>query len=362
MRIERPILILDKEQVIANIHKMAAKAKKHNLFFRPHFKTHQSRVIGAWFRDAGVTGITVSSVEMAEYFAKVGWKDITIAFPCNILEIDKINDLAEECDLDILLVNPEVIEHLRSGLKSKLSYFIEVDNGYHRTGVDPKDTAEIDRILSAAEGCEYLSFKGFLTHSGNSYQATEKLELEKIHQDTLDMMRDLKDRYIEKYPELMISIGNTPCCSQLEDFSGIDEIRPGNFVFFDLMQEQLGSCRMNEIAVALACPVVAKNEERLEIAVYGGGIHLSKEYILNDNGDRVFGRIVLFSESGWSEPVPDAVMTTLSQEHGIIKVQRELFEQLNIGDVIGILPVHSCLTADAMGKYMTLDGEIIGHL
>jgi len=76
----------------------------------------------------------------------------------------------------------------------------------------------------------------------------------------------------------------------------------------------------------------------------------------------VFGRIVLFSESGWSEPVPDAVMTTLSQEHGIIKVQRELFEQLNIGDVIGILPVHSCLTADAMGKYMTLDGEIIGHL
>ena len=42
---------------------MAASGK---LSFRPHFKTHQSAEIGSWFRDFGVTRITVSSRESAD--------------------------------------------------------------------------------------------------------------------------------------------------------------------------------------------------------------------------------------------------------------------------------------------------------
>ncbi|RLD73544.1 MAG: alanine racemase, partial [Bacteroidetes bacterium] len=79
--IQTPTLILNKALVLENIQFMAEKARKHHLSFRPHFKTHQSAEIGNWFKDAGVDKITVSSVSMAEYFAKHGWKDITIAFP-----------------------------------------------------------------------------------------------------------------------------------------------------------------------------------------------------------------------------------------------------------------------------------------
>ena len=70
---------------------MAAKAKNNNIIFRPHFKTHQSKKVGEWFREEGVDKITVSSVSMAKYFIEHNWKDITIAFPFNILEIDDIN-------------------------------------------------------------------------------------------------------------------------------------------------------------------------------------------------------------------------------------------------------------------------------
>jgi len=68
--IQKPTLVLDKERCLRNIRKMAEKANKHNLHFRPHFKTHQSIEIGRWFRDFGVKAITVSSVEMAQYLAK----------------------------------------------------------------------------------------------------------------------------------------------------------------------------------------------------------------------------------------------------------------------------------------------------
>ncbi|MFC1887936.1 alanine racemase [Candidatus Cloacimonadota bacterium] len=362
MKLTKPTLIINKEQVIANIEKMAGKARSHNLFFRPHFKTHQSKMIGELFRDAGVTGITVSSVEMAEYFREAGWQNITIAFPCNILEVDKINRIAKECDLKILIVNKEAVHFLQERLTNKVSFLIEIDNGYHRTGIDAYELDRIDEILQVAKGNELLEFKGFLTHSGNSYLAQSKAELKLIHQETLKQMEVLKKHYCDKFPDLITSLGDTPCCSVLDDFGSIDEIRPGNFVFYDLMQEQIGSCEIYEIAIALACPVVAKNADRLDIAIYGGAIHLSKEFILEGAGNKVFGKVVLFDENSWSEPVAETSVVSLSQEHGIIRASKWFFDQVKIGDVLGILPVHSCLTANLMRKYVALDGLNIDHL
>ncbi len=74
MRYIRPTLLIDKRKCISNIEFMASKATRHNLFFRPHFKTHNSITVGNWFKEFGVSGITVSSVEMAQYFIKAGWK------------------------------------------------------------------------------------------------------------------------------------------------------------------------------------------------------------------------------------------------------------------------------------------------
>jgi len=81
--ITRPTLLLDEERARRNVERMAVKAGRSGVLFRPHFKTHQSAQIGGWFRERGVSKITVSSVKMAEYFAGQGWDDITIAFPAN---------------------------------------------------------------------------------------------------------------------------------------------------------------------------------------------------------------------------------------------------------------------------------------
>jgi len=58
---------------------MAARARQFGLHFRPHFKTHQAAALGDLFRAEDVTSITVSSLHMARYFARNGWRDITIA-------------------------------------------------------------------------------------------------------------------------------------------------------------------------------------------------------------------------------------------------------------------------------------------
>jgi D-serine deaminase-like pyridoxal phosphate-dependent protein len=362
MRITRPTLLLDKQKCLKNIEQMAAKAARNKLIFRPHFKTHQSKEIGEWFRDFGVNKLTVSSVQMARYFASAGWNDITIAFPFNLREMYEINELAEKITLNILLIHPESVEFLKTNLKHEVGVFIKIDCGYHRSGIMTINHEEIDFLVQSIAKLDKLKFKGFLTHSGHTYQAYSIKQILAIHETVKYKMSLLKKRYKMQFPEVLISIGDTPSCSLAEKFTSVDEIRPGNFVFYDVMQYKKAICKTNQIAVVVACPIVSKNKQRNEIIIYGGGVHLSKEFVLRNDGSKNFGLVVNLNKNDWSAPITGVHVASLSQEHGTIKVPLGKFEKFQIGDLVGILPIHSCMTANLMGEYQTLDGEILEHM
>lgn len=359
--IKTPTLLLDERKCRANIRSMADKARSRGCVFRPHFKTHQSRAIGAWFRAVGVDRITVSSLSMARYFARDGWRDITVAFPVNVREIPAVNELARRIRLNLLVADPGAIAFLNRRLEHRCGFFVKVDTGYHRTGIRAGDRAGLRRLLGLVRNPR-LEFRGFLTHAGHTYAAGSAAEILRIHGQTVRQLAGLKRRFSAAYPELIVSLGDTPGCSLAEDFRGVDEIRPGNFVFYDVMQARLGACRPAQIAVCLACPVVARDHRRRELLVYGGAVHLSKESLAGRDGRRIYGLAVALGERAWSDPLPGWRVTHLSQEHGIVRTDARGFERFRVGDLIGILPVHSCLTADLMGEYRTTQGGRIERL
>ena len=341
---------------------MAEKARRAGLLFRPHFKTAQSRKVGQWYREQGVKAITVSSVKMARYFADAGWKDITIAFPVNILEIDEINLLAEEISLGLTILDASTVMFLNNHLEHPVHAMIKIDAGYGRTGIKAENTDDIDEILNAIENGEKVWFEGFLAHAGHSYKATGKKEVDAIHDQTRNALLNLKNRYQEDWPDLKLSFGDTPSCSLRTNFEGLDEMRPGNFVFYDLVQAGIGACKTSQIAVAMAVPVVAIHADRDELIVHGGGVHFSKDVLPAKDGGNLFGRVVKFGKDGWSDPVPNTYVRSLSQEHGIVKLPKGKAKAYKIGDVLGVLPVHSCLTANLMRGFKTLSGETVDHL
>ncbi|MCK6616247.1 MAG: alanine racemase [Cyclobacteriaceae bacterium] len=357
--VTKPTLLLDKEKCLRNISRMAEKARRHHVRFRPHFKTHQSHEIGRWFREYGVEAITVSSLSMARYFAADGWNDITVAFPANVHEYELINKLAGKINLNLLVESPAVVRMLQERVHQPLGLFIKVDSGYHRTGVDPSDKPLIDSLLLEIKNAAF-SFRGFITHAGHSYKARSRNEIEKIHRSSLEIMRSVKEYYQSKYPDVLISVGDTPSCSVLEDFTGVDEVRPGNFVFYDVTQSIIGSCLLDEVAVCMACPVVSTHRQRNEVVIYGGSVHFSKDSV-TENGRVLFGKVVRLSEDGWLVEPTTLFVKSLSQEHGIIGGSAEEIKSIEEGDVLGILPVHSCLTADCMGEYLTTQGEVVRH-
>jgi D-serine deaminase-like pyridoxal phosphate-dependent protein len=356
--IQKPTLLLNHQRASENIRKMADKAQRSGVRFRPHFKTHQSAQVGEWFRDFGVKAITVSSVEMAQYFAQHGWQDMTIAFSVNILEIASIEQLASRINLGLLVESIETAHFLAKNLMAPVNVWLKVDVGYGRTGIPWPDYDKLVALAKQVEKTSHLSLHGLLTHSGHTYRARSELEIQAIYRDTVSKMRAVQENLAMAGVEpVELSIGDTPSCSVVADLSDVDEIRPGNFVFYDVMQLQIGACREEDIAVAVACPVVAKHPERHQLVIYGGAVHLSKEFIVEDNA-QIFGYVARLKDDGWGSRLENAYVSSLSQEHGIITAGDDTISQIKVGDVLVILPVHSCLTVNLLKKYQTLGGEV----
>lgn len=359
MEIKHPTLLLDTDRCKANIKFMVERAEKHNLSLKPHFKTHQSRKTGEWFREAGISGITVSSIAMAEYFSSAGWKDITIAFPANILAADQLNALAEKADLTILLDNKVTPGLLNRKLKNPVNVLVELDAGSRRTGLEAENHILIKEVVNIVKASDHLRFGGFYSHFGHTYSCRGKEQVRQVFSQSLEKINKMMETC--GYDNVALHIGDTPGCSLAEAFPGITALTPGNFVFYDVMQQNIGSCNYDNIAVAMACPVVSKNSGRKEVCLHGGAVHFSKDNI--KSGDEIiFGQLVHLSENGIGEVIEDARIVAVSQEHGIVRLPAELFEKIQIGDVVGVLPIHSCLTAECMGVYHDFSGNVIDHL
>jgi D-serine deaminase-like pyridoxal phosphate-dependent protein len=357
-QISSPTLLINETITRANLQKMAQKAAEQGKILVPHWKTAQSRTIGRWAKEYGIKEVTASSIHLAEYLCEQGWDRIHIAFPFNIREIPRLNRLASKQRLSLQLVNAASTKALAEGLTAQVDFFIELDAGYGRTGVQLSDSNGLEAILWEAARTDKLQFRGFYIHPGHTYYGKDTA---KIHQESKDALAQMKAKYRNRYPNLITRLGDTPGCSVMEDFGEVDELGPGNFVFFDLMQVQLGSCQKEDIAVCLAVPVVDIQAGRKEILIHGGGVHLAKDVLLGADGSKNFGEVVLLTENGWTLPGHHSYVKSISQEHGIIQASEELLASVKVGDVLGILPVHSCMTADCMGAYLSLDGMWIDH-
>lgn len=367
----RPGVLVNEDQARKNIRAMLGKADQAGAVFRPHFKTHQSADVGQWFADEGINAITVSSVAMAEYFSVHGWNDITIAFLLNPLEWPRIEMLAQNLaarggKLGLTVDSPFTAASISRRPEAPLDVWIKVDAGYGRTGVSWQDEATLNAIIETL-GAEHRPV-GLLVHSGDSYHARSVKEIENIWTLTRNRLEAARQK-LNMVNELSLSVGDTPCCHSVDDLSGVQEIRPGNFVFFDLMQWTAGVCRTHELAAAAVCPVVGLYPEKGRIVLHGGAVHLSREFLIGGGGKPVFGYLGTLrrnDDNSISQKIfSDLPVTSLSQEHGTVEIQNSFqsgVENLQIGDLVLVWPVHSCLTCDLSSEYRALSGTLLNKL
>ena len=341
----RPILVVDRGRAERNLARMAAKARAAGVLFRPHFKTHQSAEIGSWFRAHGVEAITVSSLDMAWYFQEQGWRDITLAMVLNPVLIPELNRLAGLVKLGVLADSMEMLDRLGREQENPLRVWLKLDTGYRRTGLDAEDRNELKLAAATLKAWPNLEAAGVLNHCGQAYRCADRaaiLELYRENTARLDRVRRLLEDILQC--KLLLSVGDTPSCNILTDFAPADEIRPGNFIFNDLMQLANGSCDESDLALAVACPLIGRYPQRAEIVMHGGAVHLSREFIKGRQERPCFGLAARLSAVGWG-PLSSAAVASLDPDFGAIP---------DYGEALAVIPVHACLAVAGVNYYHCL--------
>ena len=356
---QKPQMVVDLRKAVANIVRMSDRMRRNGVLFRPHFKTHQCAAIGEHFREAGVSAITVSSLEMAAYFADHGWRDITLAVPVNHRQLCAINRLAQRIRLNLLVDCVASAKALNQALDATTPVWVKVDVGYGRAGVKWHDEQGVLDLVRVIERADRLAFAGLLTHSGHTYACRGREQVAELFDEGRERMLGLKEALADQGIAAKLSVGDTPSASLVEDLEGVDEMRPGNFVFYDVLQSQVGSCRAEDIAVAVACPVIGRYEQDLKILVYGGSVHLSKDSVTIE-GQRLFGQLALPTSEGWQAvPLSEAQVFSCCQEVTQVKISRAVMERIDLGGLVYILPAHACLAADIYPRYVTTRGQVM---
>jgi D-serine deaminase-like pyridoxal phosphate-dependent protein len=305
--------------------------------------------------------ITVSTLAEARAFGKHGFSDITYAVPIEKGKFeDAIDILMSGVKLNLLTDDTDTVRALdiaagKAGVT--LDLFLKIDCGTHRVGVEPHaaEAVEVPRLISDSKN---LNFAGILTHAGHSYNAASKEEILAVARHERDLMAELAERLRNESIEVpTVSIGSTPTISLIDHLEGIDEIRPGNYIFFDNFQATLGSCGFEDTALTVLTAVVHKDNGRRRLVVDAGAIALSKDRgPVGIDPHCGYGRVLDLEGNDTGMRV-----TGMSQEHGEIEAgDRPEFDRLKVGDRLRILANHSCLSAAQHSHYNVIEnGEIV---
>jgi D-serine deaminase-like pyridoxal phosphate-dependent protein len=359
--IKTPSLIVDYQRMKRNAEAMTARARDLRVALRPHVKTHRCLEI-ARIQTAGNTGgIMVSTLSEAHFFARKGFSDITYGVGIErgkFAEAFALANLIER--FSVLTDDAETVRELNDTAKNenaKLDVFVKIDVGAHRCGVEPhtKEAFDIPRLIGDSSN---LRFAGILTHAGQSYHAGSPEKLLAVARAERDLMRNLAEELRGQGLTVpVVSIGSTPTMSAIDELTGIDEFRCGNYIFYDAFQATLGSCRFSDCALTVLAAVVHRDPVRKRIVVDAGAVALSKDRgAVEFDAACGYGRVY--------DPAGNDLnlrVESLSQEHGEISVADEkVFDSLKVGSRVRILANHSCLTALQHSHYHVLDdGQIV---
>lgn len=352
-----PCALVDLEQLERNVRRIADKARRLGVRLRPHVKTHKCVEIARIQTDLHFGGVTVSTLAEAHAFAAAGFTDITYAVPIAPQKIAEAADLHCEIDvLNLLVDHPDTVRAIEETAASRglvLPVFLEIDCGGGRSGIHPDDE-RVEQLARRMFEADSIEFRGLLTHAGHAYRARSRSEAFEVACEERNLMTALAAQLRDLgAPVVELSVGSTPGMRAIDDLSGITEVRPGNYAFYDATQAAIGSCELDEVAFSVLATVISVQPEYGRAVIDAGALALSRDPgPVHVDPDCGFGRPVAVEDQ---HPLPGLRLSALAQEHGTLAGPG--IEALRPGTLLRILPNHSCLAAACFDRYHVLRGS-----
>ncbi len=344
-----PALLLDPAKLDANIARLNDRlARFPGVALRPHLKTAKCAE-AARRATAGRSGaITVSTLAEAEHFLAAGFTDILYAVPVAPAKLARAEALAHAGAALTLLVDSVAAAEAVAASPHPFPTLVEIDVDGNRGGAKP-DAPPLPKIAGALGG----RLAGVLAHAGGSYAKRGPAALA-VHaeQERAGAVAAAERLRAAGHACRTVSIGSTPTILFAEDLTGITEVRPGVYMFMDLVMAGLGVCRPDDIAISVIASVIGHRPDG-RVLVDAGWMALSRDRgTATHEVDQGYGLVV---------GTEDVIVAETNQEHGILArrdggpLDPAAFP---IGSLVGILPNHACATAAQHGRYHLPDGTI----
>lgn len=334
--IDTPAVLIDIDRVEANLQRFQAYADRHGLAVRPHIKTHKLPRFALRQVELGAVGITCQKLGEAEIMADAGLSDILI--PYNIVGAAKLARLLALHGRTTLRVTADsaatVAGLARTFAQSAkpLEVLVECDTGMGRCGVQtPEEALELAKLIDAARG---LRFKGFMTYPKTG--AVEANEAFLARAKALAIAASLEPG--------IVSNGGSPDMWRAHEVRTATEHRPGTYIYMDRFQVSKGAGSWDDCALTVLATIVSRPTENRAIIDAG-----SKSLTSDTFGMEGFGRIVEH---------PDAVITSLSEEHGTVDISR-CARKPDIGDRVRVIPNHACVVSNLFDTVTLISNDRI---
>jgi D-serine deaminase-like pyridoxal phosphate-dependent protein len=351
-----PCLLLDRSRLERNAARMRSKVEQLGVTLRPHVKTAKSIDVLDVLGGGAPMPITVSTLAEARYFFERGVTDILYAVGIAPVKLPEVAELIRAgAVLRVILDTVEAADAVRNFAESEgvpIEALIEIDSDGQRAGAASDDPIliEIGRKLGS-------SLAGVMTHAGGSYGCRTREQFEAMAEQERRLTVEAAERLRSAGLRCdIVSVGSTPTLHYARNLEGVTEARAGVYVFGDLVQAELGTCAVDDIAIGVLASVIGHNRQHGRVLIDAGFLALSRDRGTADLPvDWGYGAV---SDPVTGDIFEDVTVSSTNQEHGIITARSgEIdFGRFPVGSRVKILPNHACATAAAHDHYFVTDG------
>jgi D-serine deaminase-like pyridoxal phosphate-dependent protein len=332
--IDTPALLVDLDIMERNLARVADYAKAHDLRLRPHTKTHKSPRVGRWQLESGAVGLTVAKVGEAEVMLSAEPADLLVAYPViGRSKLERLMEVARRTRVTVALDSSFAARQLSDAARAAgvtLGVLAEVDVGLGRVGVNPGE-----QLMALAQTIDKLPR---LTLEGIAFYPGHIKDLDESGQAALAALRTLLQSILADFRHAglevkVVSGGSTPTLYHSHEITGLNEIRPGTYVYNDLNIMRSGGCTMEDCAASILATVVSTARPG-QIIIDGGSKTFSSDR--PSAGEVTWGHIV---------EAPGSRFHKMNEEHGYVDVSR-CEREFSVGERVHVIPNHICVAVN----------------
>lgn len=344
--LDTPAVLIDLTIMERNLARMADYCRDHHLALRPHTKTHKVPELAHRQIRLGACGITVAKVGEAEVMGAAGIEDILIAYPVvGALKTERLTRVARRARVTVGVDSFEAAHGISQAAVAggvTIGLLLEINTGYNRCGV-PIGSGAVDLARRIGE-LPGVHLRGVMVYPG--YFLTDPEKHREMVLAEVARLNEIVDLFAQAGVRLEVfSGGSTPSAFLTEKLPGVNEIRPGTYIYNDMNTVGTGACKLEDCAASVLVTVVST-------AV--------ADRAMVDGGSKTFSsdlaRTGVAGGYGYIVEDPAAALARFNEEHGHLDISRSS-KKYRVGERLHVIPNHVCTMINMHDEVYGVRGE-----